>query len=184
MSVCITGARLLQCLLEADAARPSQGVIGREMLSDWAEELSDSELRALRDPRNWVRPVVAVSAGGIATGALVLLELRRRGKQQSESGLRSLTGGLRSRALGGLGGAGGPRPTLRSPGGGRETEQADQQVQGGVAAAGRQQAEDRVVGADRERPDRQRRVEEADARARSGARRQPAASRPSAPVAT
>ena len=29
-------------------------------LSDWAEELSDSELRALRDPRNWVRPVVAV----------------------------------------------------------------------------------------------------------------------------
>jgi hypothetical protein len=68
-----------------------------EELSDWAEELSDSELRALRDPRNWVRPVVAVSAGGIATGALVLLELRRRGKQQSESGLKSLTGGLRSR---------------------------------------------------------------------------------------
>jgi hypothetical protein len=24
-------------------------------LSDWAEELSDSEMRALRDPRNWVR---------------------------------------------------------------------------------------------------------------------------------
>ena len=47
-------------------------------LSDWAEELSDSELRALRDPRNWVRPVVAVTAGGIATGALVVLEMRRR----------------------------------------------------------------------------------------------------------
>ena len=47
-------------------------------LSDWAEELSDSELRALRDPRNWVRPVVAVTAGGIATGALVVFELRRR----------------------------------------------------------------------------------------------------------
>ena len=30
-----------------------------EELSDWAEELSDSELSALRDPRNWVRPVVA-----------------------------------------------------------------------------------------------------------------------------
>ena len=27
-----------------------------EELSDWAEELSESELRALRDPRNWVRP--------------------------------------------------------------------------------------------------------------------------------
>jgi hypothetical protein len=47
-------------------------------LSDWAEELSDSELRSLRDPRNWVRPVVAVTAGGLATGALVLFELRRR----------------------------------------------------------------------------------------------------------
>jgi hypothetical protein len=68
-----------------------------EELSDWAEELSDSELRALRDPRNWVRPVVAVGAGGVATGALVLLELRRRSRAQSESGLRALGGGLRSR---------------------------------------------------------------------------------------
>jgi hypothetical protein len=51
-----------------------------EELSDWAEELSESELRALRDPRNWVRPVVAVSAGGVAAGTLVLLELRRRGR--------------------------------------------------------------------------------------------------------
>jgi hypothetical protein len=68
-----------------------------EELSDWAEELSESELRSLRDPRNWVRPVVAVGAGGIATGALVLFELRRRGKQSSESGLRAIAGGLRSR---------------------------------------------------------------------------------------
>ena len=68
-----------------------------EELSDWAEELSDSELRALRDPRNWVRPVVAVGAGGVATGALVLLELRRRSKTKGESGLRALGGGLRSR---------------------------------------------------------------------------------------
>lgn len=62
-----------------------------EELSDWAEELSESELRALRDPRNWVRPVVAVGAGSIATGALVLLEARRRGRQQTKSRLRSLT---------------------------------------------------------------------------------------------
>jgi hypothetical protein len=67
-----------------------------EELSDWAEELSESELRALRDPRNWVRPVVAAGAGGVATGALVLLELRRRSKNKGESGLRAL-GGLRSR---------------------------------------------------------------------------------------
>jgi hypothetical protein len=68
-----------------------------EELSDWAEELSESELRALRDPRNWVRPVVAVGAGSLATGALVLIELRRRGKQQGEGGLRALGSGLRSR---------------------------------------------------------------------------------------
>jgi hypothetical protein len=68
-----------------------------EELSDWAEELSESELRALRDPRNWVRPVVAVGAGGVATGALVVLELRRRSRQKSQSGLRSIADGLRSR---------------------------------------------------------------------------------------
>ena len=68
-----------------------------EELSEWAEELSESELRALRDPRNWVRPVVAAGAGGVATGALVLLELRRRSKHKGESGLRALGGGLRSR---------------------------------------------------------------------------------------
>ena len=73
------------------------GQAAAEELSDWAEELSESELRALRDPRNWVRPVVAVGAGGIATGALVVLELRRRGRGKGESGLRALGGGLRSR---------------------------------------------------------------------------------------
>jgi hypothetical protein len=56
-----------------------------EELSEWADELSESELRALRDPRNWVRPVVAVSAGGVATGALVVLELRRRGRQKAKA---------------------------------------------------------------------------------------------------
>src|SRR6476620_1949382 len=58
-----------------------------EELSQWAEELSESELRALRDPRNWVRPVVALGAGGAAAGALVVIELRRRGKQQAKGGL-------------------------------------------------------------------------------------------------
>ena len=61
-----------------------------EELSDWAEELSESELRALRDPRNWFRPVIAVGAGGVATGALVVLEMRRRGRQQAKGSLRSL----------------------------------------------------------------------------------------------
>ncbi|HEX6229496.1 MAG TPA: hypothetical protein VFZ41_08580 [Solirubrobacterales bacterium] len=66
-----------------------------EELSHWAEELSESELRALRDPRNWVRPVIAVSAGGIATGALVVLEMRRRGRQQTKTGVRALAERIR-----------------------------------------------------------------------------------------
>lgn len=66
-----------------------------EELSDWAEELSESELRALRDPRNWVRPVFAVGAGGAAAGALVLLEARRRSQRQARGRFRDLTSRLR-----------------------------------------------------------------------------------------
>lgn len=52
-------------------------------LSGWADELTESEMESLRDPRNWVRPVVAVAAGGLATGALVLVGFRRRSRQRS-----------------------------------------------------------------------------------------------------
>jgi hypothetical protein len=66
-----------------------------EELSDWAEELSESELRALRDPRNWVRPVFAVGAGGAAAGALVLLEARRRSQRQARGRFQAMTRRLR-----------------------------------------------------------------------------------------
>jgi hypothetical protein len=57
-------------------------------LSAWAEELSESELRSLRQPRNWVRPAAALAAGGVAAGGLVIVELRRRGKRPNRfSGL-------------------------------------------------------------------------------------------------
>lgn len=49
-------------------------------LSGWADELSESELESLRDPRNWIRPVAAVAAGGVATGALILVGFRRRAR--------------------------------------------------------------------------------------------------------
>ena len=42
------------------------------------EELEAWELSAMRDPRNWVRPAVAVVAGGTAGAALVVLRARRR----------------------------------------------------------------------------------------------------------
>ncbi len=47
-------------------------------LSSWADDLSEGELEALRDPRNWVRPVAAVAVGGVAAAALVVVEARRR----------------------------------------------------------------------------------------------------------
>jgi hypothetical protein len=62
-----------------------------EELSAWAEELSDSELAALRDPRNWLRPAAAAAAGGVAGGALLLIEMRRRKRPSG------LTEQLRSR---------------------------------------------------------------------------------------
>jgi hypothetical protein len=64
-------------------------------LSSWAEELSESELESLRDPRNWVRPVAAVAAGTVAGGALVVVGMRRRRRSTgiratAESVLRSV----------------------------------------------------------------------------------------------
>src|SRR5204863_5322234 len=47
-------------------------------LSSWAEEFSEDQLEALRDPRNWVRPVAAVAVGTLAGGALVVVSMRRR----------------------------------------------------------------------------------------------------------
>src|SRR5271163_5102060 len=43
-----------------------------------AGELEAWELSAMRDPRNWARPAVALVAGGAAGTALVLLRARRR----------------------------------------------------------------------------------------------------------
>ena len=54
-----------------------------------AGELEAWELSAMRDPRNWARPAVAVVAGTAAGTALVLLRARRRA-QHSPSGLRGI----------------------------------------------------------------------------------------------
>jgi hypothetical protein len=53
------------------------------------EELSDWELAAMRDPRNWVRPAAALVAGTAAGTALVVLQVRR-GRRQRAGGLRGL----------------------------------------------------------------------------------------------
>jgi len=43
-----------------------------------ADELEAWELSAMRDPRNWARPAVALVAGSAAGAALVLLRARQR----------------------------------------------------------------------------------------------------------
>lgn len=60
-----------------------------------SEELSDWELKAMRDPRNWMRPAVALAAGGAAAGALVVLGLRtRRRDDRAAHALRALSGAI------------------------------------------------------------------------------------------
>ena len=51
-----------------------------------AEELEAWELSAMRDPRNWVRPVAAAAIGSTAAVGLVLVRTqRRRHKRRSEA---------------------------------------------------------------------------------------------------
>jgi hypothetical protein len=49
-----------------------------------AEELETWELSSMRDPRNWVRPVVAVGVGASAGTALVVLRVRRRSRRHAQ----------------------------------------------------------------------------------------------------
>lgn len=66
-----------------------------------AEEISDWELAAMSDPRNWVRPAVALAAGGAAAGALVVLGLRHRHRQDdSTAAVRALTDAIGEAAEG------------------------------------------------------------------------------------
>jgi hypothetical protein len=51
-----------------------------------AEELEAWELSAMRDPRNWVRPVAAAAVGsGAAVGLVLVRTQRRRHKRRRES---------------------------------------------------------------------------------------------------
>jgi hypothetical protein len=66
-----------------------------------AEELADWELRAMRDPRNWMRPVAAVAVGSAAAGALVLLRARQHARARSSGGgMQALERGAREVARG------------------------------------------------------------------------------------
>ena len=62
----------------------------QEITDAAVDELESWELGAMRDPRNWVRPVVATAAGATAGTALVILRVRaqqKKRKAQSSSPL-------------------------------------------------------------------------------------------------
>jgi hypothetical protein len=46
-----------------------------------AEELDTWELSSMRDPRNWMRPVIAAGVGATAGTALVILRVRSKNKR-------------------------------------------------------------------------------------------------------
>jgi hypothetical protein len=62
-----------------------EGTLG-SLVDMAAEELEAWELSAMRDPRNWVRPVAAAAIGsGAAVGLVLVRTQRRRHRRRKES---------------------------------------------------------------------------------------------------
>jgi hypothetical protein len=53
----------------------------QEITDAAVDELEGWEIGAMKDPRNWVRPVVATAAGATAGTALVILRVRAQRKK-------------------------------------------------------------------------------------------------------
>jgi hypothetical protein len=58
-------------------------------------ELADWEMSAMRDPRNWARPVAAIVVGSVAAGGLVLVRARQQQKKRQATGLHALEKSIR-----------------------------------------------------------------------------------------
>jgi hypothetical protein len=62
-----------------------EGTLG-SLVDMAAEELETWELSAMRDPRNWVRPVAAAAIGsGAAVGLVLVRTQRRRHRRRKDS---------------------------------------------------------------------------------------------------
>jgi hypothetical protein len=55
-----------------------------------ADELAEWELRAMKDPRNWGRPIGAAAVLAAAGGSLVIVRTRQQQKKRGASGLKAL----------------------------------------------------------------------------------------------
>ena len=61
-----------------------------EQVDAAADELADWELSAMRDPRNWARPVSAAVVLTAASGTLVLVRARQQHKKRQTTRLKAL----------------------------------------------------------------------------------------------
>jgi hypothetical protein len=61
-----------------------------EHLDAAADELAEWELRAMKDPRNWGRPIGAAAVLAAAGGSLVIVRARQQHKKRGASGLKAL----------------------------------------------------------------------------------------------
>ena len=66
-----------------------------ELTEAAATELADWEMSAMRDPRNWGRPVAAIIVGSAAAGGLVLVRARQQQKKRQVTGLQALEKSIR-----------------------------------------------------------------------------------------
>ena len=82
----------------ADLAERLEGRL-TEITELAAEELEAWELSAMRDPRNWARPVAAVVLGSAAGAGLIVLRARRRAAQSRRPGTATVVAEAAERAL-------------------------------------------------------------------------------------
>jgi hypothetical protein len=80
-----TGAEIIRLLEAALAPIEPPARLGdhleqrlAEVQAAALEELSDWEIGAMRDPRNWARPAAAVAVGTAAGAALLVVRMRRK----------------------------------------------------------------------------------------------------------
>ena len=66
-----------------------------EITETAAGELADWELLTMRDPRKWARPIAAIVVGGVAGGALIVVQARQRQRRLSRRPLTALNRGAR-----------------------------------------------------------------------------------------
>jgi hypothetical protein len=78
-----TMLRMALAPVEPPAALRTRVETTLQELTDLAvDELDSWELSAMRDPRNWARPVIATAVGATAGTALVVLRVRRQHRRR------------------------------------------------------------------------------------------------------